>query len=503
MVRTVSGVEGTPARVTLHVKVVLKVDERRGFAWQDELAARLAAAGHAVAFRPVPNAPAWPRLVEAVAAVERLAYRHRGPALHAPSASRKRAESAEADLIVDLSGRDEADDPDALRPLYDGSPDPAAILAALLDGRTPRVAIERGGRLLATGLPANERPDVLAAGLDFVFARVVDLICGAVARAGTADATSPADGPPPRIGLRPARFALASLGGKLAARLTRRLTRPRSWRVGWRPLDGPAIRDTGTVPPDGFTWLPNDPRRYFADPFLFAHEGRLWAFVEEYSRASGRGIISAFPIDADGRPGEPRPVLDTGHHLSYPYVFAEGGAVWMIPESPDTGEVALYRATDFPWRWRRERALVGTVAADATPVWHGGRLWLFATERGRSAAGAAAGSSWDALSLWSAPGLDGSFEPHGRNPVLIDAAGARPAGRMWRRGGDLMRLAQDCRAGYGAAIAVCRVDRLDPGGYAQSVERIVSAPPAWRASGLHTLDAAGGFEIIDCLRRAD
>jgi hypothetical protein len=136
--------------------------------------------------------------------------------------------------------------------------------------------------------------------------------------------------------------------------------------------------------------------------------------------------------------------------------------------------------------------MADVIAADATLLEREGRLWLFAavTEEG--------GSSWDQLALFHADKLAGPWLPHAANPVLIDASAARPGGLMLARDGELIRPAQDCGAGYGSRLALCRVDRLDPEHYGQTVLARLAPPPAWSATGLHTLNAASGLEVIDC-----
>jgi hypothetical protein len=101
------------------------------------------------------------------------------------------------------------------------------------------------------------------------------------------------------------------------------------------------------------------------------------------------------------------------------------------------------------------------------------------------------------LYLWSAPDFRGPWTAHRRNPVLIDIASARPAGRFVERDGALYRPVQDCRNGYGAALGIARVDRLDHEQYRQTVETII--PPGRELGGrrFHTLNSAGGFEFID------
>jgi hypothetical protein len=234
-----------------------------------------------------------------------------------------------------------------------------------------------------------------------------------------------------------------------------------------------------------------------AGPFAIAHGGSVTLFVEEFDYRRGKGVISALGFDAAGPRGRPEPVLELETHLSYPFVFEADGAVWMIPESHASGTIDLYRATAFPGGWVHEAVLVDhVVAGDATLLRHDGRWWMFATVR------AGGGSYSDTLHLWHAPHFRGPWTPHPRNPVLIDVGSARAAGPIVARDGALIRPVQDCRRGYGAALGLARILRLDADGYEQRVETRLGPGAAWPGSRLHMLSAAGGFEFIDGSRRA-
>ena len=221
------------------------------------------------------------------------------------------------------------------------------------------------------------------------------------------------------------------------------------------------------------------------------HAGRKFVFVEDYPHALGYGLISVVEFGADGPLGTPRPVLDRGSHLSYPFVFAHGDAVFMVPETIATDTIDLYRAVSFPDRWEKEATLLsGIEASDATLFEHDGRWWMFATVRD-------GGAYSDALHVWSAPDFRGPWQPHRRNPVLVDIASARPAGRVVRRNGALIRPFQDCRDGYGAALGLARITRLDEDG-SHSRSRRCFAGPLWPGRRLHTLNRAG---VLRCHRR--
>jgi hypothetical protein len=264
------------------------------------------------------------------------------------------------------------------------------------------------------------------------------------------------------------------------------------WCVGWRKLDGPDILTLRSLPEQQWRVLADDNRRFYADPFPVEHDGRVVVFVEEFPHRTGKGVISAVSFDAIGPVGRPEPVLELPYHLSYPFVFAADGAWWMIPESCAAESVELFRATDFPRGWVKERTLLrNVVASDATLFQDAGRWWMAATVRDRG------GSYSDALHLWSAPHFSGPWTPHAKNPVLVDIASARPAGRIVERDGILWRPVQDCRRSYGAALGLARITRLDDQGFEQEVEAILTPGTSWPGRRLHTLNQAGGFEFID------
>ena len=294
------------------------------------------------------------------------------------------------------------------------------------------------------------------------------------------------------------------LARSVASRLYRLCYNAPHWRTGWRRLAGPDLFDLGHHPDTGWNTLPDDGRRFYADPFPLAFAGSTHVFVEEFPHATGKAIISAVRFGPDGPEGTPVPVLEEPYHLSYPFVFERDGEAWMVPESSAAGSVDLYRATRYPGGWVKEATLLsGVVASDATLLEQGGRWWIFATLRDAvPEAPAGSGSYHDALCLWSAPNFRGPYTPHPANPVLIDPATARPAGRIVERGGRLIRPVQDCATGYGRALGLARIDRLDPEGFSQTLIGRIEPGPAWPGSRLHTVNTGGGIECIDGSARA-
>ena len=491
------------------MRVRLRIDGRAVRRWHADLVDRIAARPDtAVEVDAAPGGAPWPPGADALFGLERLIHglASDGPAAAlAPGMAERwcRPASPAPDLIVDLCGDVAAAGPCPVwRLAYDGAPGEAGLLAGVLAGRAPVAELKEGERVVAAGRLGTEVRGValttFADGLSRSTTLILAGLDGVALSAGELDRPGPP--PVPRLGTRQLGVRAARMvAGAAVRRLYRLGYRAPHWRVGWRRLDGPDLVDLRRHPETGWHDLPDDGHRFYADPFPLAHDGGCVLFVEDYIHAAGKGVISAVRFGPDGPLGTPEPVLEEPHHLSYPCVFRHDGQIWMVPESCAAGTVDLYRATAFPGGWTKVATLLsGIAASDATLFERDGRWWMMATVRHAPADAALGhGSYSDALHLWSAPALTGPWRPHARNPVLIDIGSARPAGRVVARRDGLIRPVQDCRAGYGAALALARIDRLDDDGYAQTVETVLEAGPLWRGSRLHTLNADGGFEFID------
>ncbi len=452
--------------------------------WQLRLAARIEAAGHTVVVCQVPNT-GRSHGASFILAVERLLYGAASAGFAMVQLAGDPASTA-WDVTLALEGKASGA---ALDVLFDGSGGEQALITALLKGRAPYVCVRRSndGRELAAGLPAIEDPYVLARALEQLLIRTETIVLQALATFASGAVTGPRPSAPLAGRWRsPLSFMADTLAAKASARYARARSMPRGWRVMYRE------RGHGVSDPAAFAPVPDDGSRFYADPFPFEWEGQRCLFLEDYAYRTRKGVIACVTIDADGSASVPRTVLDLPVHLSYPFVFADGGVVYMLPEMSGARCVQLYCASRFPDRWVADRVLLADIVAnDATLVRHDGLWWLFATVSGDG------GSSWDQLCLFHAPALAGPWTAHAGNPVLIDAGAARPGGAMWQEEGVLMRVAQDCRRDYGDALAICRVDRLDQRGFAQTVLERRRAPDGWSATGMHTLNRSATLEVMD------
>jgi hypothetical protein len=401
--------------------------------------------------------------------------------------------SDEPDLVLDLCGPAEQLSAATWFVTIDGSFGEAAVLGALLVGRAPAIDIVDGqsGLAVASARPGTERHGILLSAFEDCLVRTTTLIVAAVNGAAASM---------PREALlltrvrcaAVAKFAMTSLVRIARDRLYTLCCYAPHWRVGWRFVDGPDVIDLLAHPQRGWNNLHDDGFHFYADPFPVIVGNHTFLFVEDFDHRRGRGAISAVEFSDTGPLGLPHNVLAADEHLSYPFVFEHAGEMWMVPECVAGRTIDLYRAAKFPNQWVFEATLVaGVEASDPTLFQEAERWWMMTTVRDEG------GSFSDALYIWSASSLFGPWRPHRRNPVLIDIAAARPAGRVVRRGGRRIRPVQDCRRGYGSALGLAEITRLDDNAFDQKILATLRSGDLWPGRRLHTLNRAGRLECID------
>jgi hypothetical protein len=300
--------------------------------------------------------------------------------------------------------------------------------------------------------------------------------------------------PPARAGLAVAlalRLALAAYAS--VARLIYGVFGAQRWRVGHLAnpsLDGLAAR-FGEV-----TWWPELARgEFLADPFVESQDPPV--ILCEWKRPEkGRGVIARVRYEGPQRPLDIAEILDGEYaHLSYPNFVDDGGARYLFPECAQSGRLTRYRLDDRGLPVHPGEVLIDQPLIDATLLRHDERWWLFGTLPG-------AAESESHLYLFSSPDLSGSWIPHPLNPVVIDPACARPAGKIFVRDGRLIRPAQDCERRYGNGLAFMEITVLSTERYEEKLlTRLMPPARGFPRHGIHTFNivetSSGGTAILD------
>jgi hypothetical protein len=262
------------------------------------------------------------------------------------------------------------------------------------------------------------------------------------------------------------------------------------WTLAVNPGKRSGIGSRSSADLSAFEWIDAPRGHFYADPFLIKHLDKPWVFFEDYDYSTQKGAIVCAEVIEDGRLSKTIPALERPYHLSYPCVFYDRGALYMIPESLANGTVDLYRCLRFPDVWEPVKTLLHAPAVDTTVWIEDGKYWFFVTLQERRAAG---------LQLWlfHSNALDGEWISHPWNPISTDVRSSRGGGAIYRRDGELIRPSQDCSGNYGRRFDLNEITVLNTAEYRERPCASVEADGLRDMVGTHTYTRLDHIEMID------
>lgn len=254
------------------------------------------------------------------------------------------------------------------------------------------------------------------------------------------------------------------------------------------------IAEKGLPGKQDVQWLPAHSSYYLADPFGFREGEHIHILAERYDFDSRVGSIAEI-IGTAGEFSAPRSILNTGSHLSYPFLLQNKHGKWCIPESSHAGKVSAYRMSESPLHLEGDQVLMDNFAGgDNTLIEAYGRWWMFATD-------GSDGANFK-LRVFYSDAWKGPWVSHPGNPVKIDIRSARPAGTPFWWNGELFRPAQDSSEVYGGRIRLMRITELSPERFAEEeYSQLNPLPGSPGPDGIHTLSAVGGETLIDGMQQ--
>jgi hypothetical protein len=272
-------------------------------------------------------------------------------------------------------------------------------------------------------------------------------------------------------------LGLAFYYGKRELRRARK--RGYFWSIGYQRSSDPFQWSPQHAKIYGRSQIPLDVKT-LADPFMVKHQDTLYLFHEVVLKSSPYGKLAVSVYDAANDKWDFKSiVLEEPFHMSYPYVFSDGGEFYMIPESKQSKTVRLYRATDFPYKWALEKILIDNKKfADPSILFWENRYYLFVTRKRR-------------LYLYYSDQLTHGWRLHPKSPVKIWNF-ARCAGRIFEHNDCLYRFAQEQVLGYGKGVRTYKILELSPTSYKEIPfdEKKILKPfgNGWAEKGMHHLD---------------
>lgn len=222
----------------------------------------------------------------------------------------------------------------------------------------------------------------------------------------------------------------------------------------------------------------------YADPFLISDAENLYLFAE-IQEISGKGYINGWKTSDLKEWENLGIILKEEFHLSYPFVFYDqhSSSHYLIPESSETLEVALYHFQQFPLKPVKTAVLLKGKFADSSLMLIDGIYYLITTDLDK-----------DELQLYYSHNLlDENWESHPMSPISTDKRVNRNGGGFILINKDLYRIAQNCEDSYGAGIVVLKVNQITREIYEETIVTPDLRPviiPKWQKNGRHHLSIA-------------
>jgi len=230
--------------------------------------------------------------------------------------------------------------------------------------------------------------------------------------------------------------------------------------------------------------------RFLADPFGMFYQDELHIIYEDLKFDQGIGKTARFLFEK-GAFTQNEIVIDEAFHMSYPFLFEKDGQCYCIPETYQANQVRLYKAIDFPSKWRFEKNLIENYAGiDCTLIEYNDTWYMFSTDKN-------AGPHFN-LNIHYASDVFGPWKAHPKNPVKTDIRSARSAGTIFEHDGELFRPSMDYSEKIEGRITINKVARLSTKDFKEEAYQLVQPfRNTYYSDKVHTLSKIGPYTLVD------
>lgn len=232
----------------------------------------------------------------------------------------------------------------------------------------------------------------------------------------------------------------------------------------------------------------------YADPFLIAHKDKLYLFAEA-QEINGKGYINLWESDDAKEWKDVGVVLKDDFHFSYPFVFKDAidGEFYLIPESGQAREIALYGFEEFPFGVQKKCIILKGEFADSSLVKVDQVYYLSTTNL----------QTGNYELYYSKKLMGGEWVRHPSSPIQYDKSMNRNGGGFIQVNNTIFRIAQNSEKGYGGGIVILEVNKIDEQHYSESIvykDTNNELKFDWQKNGRHHLSIASfkGRTIIAC-----
>ncbi len=241
-----------------------------------------------------------------------------------------------------------------------------------------------------------------------------------------------------------------------------------------------------------FKWLSKlQISQSYADPFIFiSKNGEVNIFAEKFTTGLLNGEICLLSYDKSNGFSEPKVILNSGTHFSYPFIFYENEKMFVFIENAMDGHLFSYEFDESTKKLSNKKLVSELPLIDASILKRNNKYWLFGT---------LLGDGIDSkLNIYFSDNLHGPYIPHLQNPVKDNLNGSRPAGNFIFVDGEIYRPTQNSRNFYGESITINKIVKLTESEYEfEEYMHIKTQKNSEFNLGMHTINASGNFIVVD------
>jgi len=238
-------------------------------------------------------------------------------------------------------------------------------------------------------------------------------------------------------------------------------------------------------------WFKPKKSEYFADPFVITTRKDTYIFFEWFSNKHGKSDLAVAKKSENFE--KYHKISDFEEHRSYPFVFEYKDVIYCVPEAYKTGKVSLYKFDEDNLRLEFDCDLLENVSfTDPTLYQKDGKWFMFVTPQKES---------HTHLLIYTAADLRGPYRAHPANPVKVDCADSRPAGKILNINGIEIRPAQNSTEHYGQSITLNKITKLTENQFNEDViSEILPLENTPYNKGIHTVNGNETITVIDAKR---
>jgi hypothetical protein len=232
---------------------------------------------------------------------------------------------------------------------------------------------------------------------------------------------------------------------------------------------------------------------FFADPFILSVTDRtLEVLVEEYMYAERKGRISLLTVNKSNYTLiSNKTVLDLQTHLSFPFIFRENNAIYVMPENCESGMLSIYEYNFATKMIEFKKVLIKSPLIDPILMKHDGLYYLLCACKGKN-------ENAD-LYLYCSDSLMGDYCEVIHNPIKSDIENTRPGGGFFEHNGLLYRITQNCKNSYGGSVSLNKIISINKKKFAEETIAVIYPDKKYQY-GVHTLNSLNGITVIDGLK---